>query len=332
MLTGCTHSSYSENIWVSSNLKNLTRWRRSLQNSPLITPSLFARSLLSSCPMEDIRRAIADLVPPPPQMPLSQWAPRYLLSKTATDLQPLTPQSLLHQWLCQELDAFDALRGQKVNVLAPRGSGKTSWSTFAYPLKRAVEGAERFIVLTSDTSGQADAYLSDIRQELESNAELAAAYPFACGRGRVWRDNKLVLRNGVTIQSFGTGQKIRGRKADRIYRPSLIIIDDPQNTDHVSSQLQRERSWEWFTKDISVAGDPQTNMIVLGTAIHRESIVCKLQETAGWRSRKFESIIQWPARMDLWAEWEAILHNHENTNREADAKVFYEECLALMNE
>jgi hypothetical protein len=30
-------------------------------------------------------------------------------------------------------------------------------------------------------------------------------------------------------------------------RPSLIIVDDPENDNHVTSALQRVRSWSWFS-------------------------------------------------------------------------------------
>jgi hypothetical protein len=53
------------------------------------------------------------------------------------------------------------------------------------------------------------------------------------------------LRNGVVIETLGTGSKIRGRR-NRQDRPSLIIVDDPQNEDHVTSAIRRERSWQWF--------------------------------------------------------------------------------------
>lgn len=149
----------------------------------------------------------------------------------------------------------------------------------------------------------------------------------------MWREDRLRLRNGVVLESLGTGSKLRGRK-NRGDRPSLIIVDDPQNTGHIISALQRERSWEWLVKDVSNAGSPTTNIVVLGTALHPDAIVMKLQKTPGWRSRVFRSIIQWPKRMDLWAEWESILHNYELTDEERDRQAleFYKHHEEQMNE
>lgn len=223
------------------------------------------------------------------------------------------------------------MRGQRLNILAPRGAAKSTYASLAYPLREAVEGREPFITICSDTGDQARDFLRDIRDQLEFNEDLRAAYPLATGVGRVWRDNHIVLRNGVAIRALGTGGKIRGRKAGGM-RPTLIVIDDPQNKDHITSFLQRERAWEWLTKDVLSAGEPSTNVVVLGTALHRDCIVCKLQSTPGWRSRVFKSITRWPIRMDLWKAWEEILFDWDDEKREENARAFYEEHRELMHQ
>ena len=174
---------------------------------------------------------------------------------------------------------------------APRPPGRR-WLTRC----AALHGDEKYIVLTSDTGAQAQAYLGDLRELLESNEALLRDYPAAAGRGPLWRGDAIRLRNGVEVAAFGTGGKIRGRKARGLYRPGLIVVDDPQNKDHVISPLMRERSWDWLTRDVLNAGDPETNIVVLGTALHRESIVCRLQKTPGWRTKVFKSIGQMPAQ------------------------------------
>jgi hypothetical protein len=132
------------------------------------------------------------------------------------------------------------------------------------------------------------------------------------------------------IRALGTGQKARGRYHGS-HRPTLIIVDDPQNRDHIVSPLQRERSWEWLTKDVCVSGGPTTNIVVLGTPLHRECIVCRLQSSPGWRTKAFKSIGQMPVRLDLWREWETILNDWEDENREAKARQFYEERRSEMD-
>ena len=72
--------------------------------------------------------------------------------------------------------------------------------------------------------------------------------------------------------------------------------------------------------------------MVLGTPLHRECIVCKLQQTPGWRVKVFKNIVEWPKRMDLWREWEGILHDWEDDERQAKALAFYLAHEMEMNE
>lgn len=264
-------------------------------------------------PPSEVRACAATVSAPPP---LYEWATTHLAHYFTL------PPSRFHEWLARELSAFHRKRSSRLNVLAPRGAAKSTWSTLAYPLYAALHGLEPYVVITSDTGDQAREFLASIRQELEGE-RLIAAYPHAAGQGKVWKENRIVLRNGVKIEALGTGAKMRGRK-NRQHRPSLIIVDDPQNTDHMLSALRRERSWNWLVKDVMNAGDQNTNVVVLGTALHRDGIVNRLQRTAGWTSRVFQAIIKWPARMDLWRIWETYLNDWDNVDREQAARAFFE--------
>jgi hypothetical protein len=279
---------------------------------------------------------LAELVRPPdtpaPARTLAEFADEFLKAETKSgELEPLRPASDLHRALVSDLGGLARERGQRLCYLAPRGSAKSTWSTFAYPLYAACQGDEPFIILTSDTSSQAEIYLEAIKRELEGNARLAAAYPAAGGKGPLWRGGRIRLRNRVQIASFSTGRKMRGIRAGAS-QPSLIVVDDPQNKDHIVSELQRSRSWEWFTKDVMNAGSPRTNVVVLGTALHVDCIVCRLQKTPGWRTTVFKQVMEWPKRMDLWREFELLLHDWEDPDREAKARAFYLARKAEMDE
>jgi hypothetical protein len=266
-----------------------------------------------------------------PALGLADFAARYLKAEAKSgEPVPLVPQSDLHRALAADLDGLRHQRGRRLCYLAPRGSAKTTWTTFALPLCAAAQRWEPYVVLTADTGDQAAQYLEAVKRELEDNADLAAAYPAACGKGPLWRGDRIRLRNGVEIASYGTGGKLRGRKTG-VSRPSLIVVDDPQNRDHIVSELQRRRSWEWFTKDVLNAGSPRTSVVVAGTALHADCIVCRLQKTPGWTARVFKQIVEMPRRMDLWGAWELILHGWEDPDREQKALAFYEQNRAEMD-
>lgn len=273
------------------------------------------------------RRATQVLKTAPPirhHRPYSGWGEHYFPDYFTVDPSPF------HQWFDGQLATLHCRRGTYLDQLAPRGSAKSTRATFVYPLYCICEGLEPYIVLSSDTSSQSEIFLQAISTELESNPRIEADYPHVFGRGNVWRTDRLETRNGLCIEALGTGQKVRGRRW-RQDRPSLVIMDDPQNRDHIVSPLKRERSWQWVVQDVMNAGSPTTNVIALGTALHREAIVYRLQKTAKWQSRLWKAVIEWPERMDLWREWQTLLQDWEDDNREAKALAFYEDHRDEMN-
>jgi hypothetical protein len=259
---------------------------------------------------------------PQPPRTFRDFAATFLRASDKDQLVPLRPVSPLHILLADRLPEASVQRGQRINVRAPRGSAKSMWASFAFPLWSLAERCEQYIILIADSTAQSDKYLSNIRCELEDNDELLEAYPHL-RPGKIWRNNAIQVAGGALMESLGSGQKIRGRRQGET-RPTLIIVDDPQSTEQCVSPLLRNRAWEWLTKDVLNAGSPETNFVVLGTPIHRECIVCQLQRTPGWDTHPFRAIMEWPKRMDLWKEWETLLHDRDRPNPEARAREFYE--------
>ncbi len=241
------------------------------------------------------------------------------------------PPSIMHRWLGDQLDAARTNRGAKLNVLGPRGGAKSTIGTLCLPLRAALEGWESYIWIVSDTKRQAAVHLENLKAELLDNRRLAADFPAAVGRGLVWRDNLIVLRNGVTIEALGTGQRIRGRRR-RQHRPTLIVCDDLQNDGHICSALQREHSRTWFHGALMKAGTGRTNVLNLATALHREALAMELHRTPGWTSRVFKAIVRWPVNMSLWQQWEAIYTDLGKPRYKAAARKFYEQHRPAMHD
>ena len=238
--------------------------------------------------------------------------------------------SAMHRWLGRQLDALGTDRGSKINVIGPRGSAKSTVATLCYVLRAAVEGWEPYIWIVSDTSDQAKIHLDNLRTELSENKELQRAYRAAGGRGRHWRSAAIQLSNDVTIEAYGTGQGIRGRRR-RAARPSLIVCDDLQNDGHIASAGQREVTRRWFQGTLLNAGTPRTNVVNVATALHREALALQLARTAGWTSRTFPAIERWPTNTELWSEWEAIYCDVDNPAARHAAREFYEQRRAEMD-
>ncbi|MCS7306265.1 MAG: phage terminase large subunit [Thermoguttaceae bacterium] len=232
------------------------------------------------------------------------------------------PPSKMHRWLAFQLDRMGFQRGIKLNVLAPRGSAKSTLVSLAYVLRSALSGQEPYIWIVSDTRPQACAHLENVKAELETNELLAVDYPAIVGRGPIWRRDCILLRNGVKIEALGTGQRMRGRR-HRADRPTLIICDDLQNDSHMQSAQARQRSRLWFHGTLMKAGSPRTNVVHLATALHREALGLELHRTAGWISRLFQSICRWPENMGLWEIWESLYTNPTLPHASTEARRFF---------
>jgi predicted phage terminase large subunit-like protein len=241
------------------------------------------------------------------------------------------PPSAMHEWLGGRLDELRTQRGEKINLIGPRGSAKSTIATLCYVLRAAVEGWEPYIWIISDTIPQARMHLDNVKAELMGNARLARDYPGSAGRGAAWRGHHVELPNATVIEALSTGQRIRGRRK-KATRPTLIVCDDLQNDGHIRSALQRESSRQWFHGSLMAAGDKHTNIINLATALHREALALELHRAPGWVSRRFAAIESWPTNTALWDEWEAIYCDVERPDAKTAARDFYERQRAAMDE
>jgi hypothetical protein len=236
------------------------------------------------------------------------------------------PASEMHRELCADLDKMISERGMRNSFIAPRGNAKTTWTSKAAAVYSAIHETERYILLVGDTSVQSEKNLESVKDELENNEKIKEDYPWAAGKGGKWDSNAIVTRTGVRIEAVGTGSKVRGRTSKQD-RPTLIICDDLQNDESVASPTQRDKDYEWVNRVLVPAGDKRTNIIVVGTALHRDDIQQRLKRAPGWKSKTYSSIIKWPRSFKtVWLEWAAIYSDPliPEEEREIRAKEFYE--------
>jgi len=263
--------------------------------------------------------------PDPSTLDLLAWT-RLILPKYSE-----LPFNQLHEQIARDVADARVNRGGRFGYSGPRDTGKSVLLSLAMPLREAVEGREPYILITSETADLADKLIAPIRDELETNEVLAALYPHATGIGPVWQQDKIKLRNGVVIESLGTGRSLRGSR-NRQARPTLIICDDLQGDKHLWSPRLRQRTETWFNGELMKAGDPRANVFVAGNAIHRDCVVCRVGKRPNWRGHTFQSISRWPDRMDLWGTWESTLTDSTRADREDAALEFYRTNETAMNQ
>ncbi len=212
------------------------------------------------------------------------------------------PFSNMHRRIARRTMYAEEKRGIVEGYCAPRGSAKTTFVSEGLPIYSACEATERYIVLAADSMAQSRERLDNVAFELETNERLARDYPSVIGRGPVWNQDMIITRNGVRIIAAAIRKRIRGTKK-RDDRPTLIIADELDDDDIPYSPRKREKNWRWFTSALLPLGiTGHTNVFAVGTALHRECVVCRLPEN-GIRLETFSAVQSWPNRQDLWDKW-----------------------------
>jgi len=239
------------------------------------------------------------------------------------------PPSKMHREIsvefCRIIASDDV---ERFAFAAPRGNAKTTY-ILAFILFCVCYGLKRFVIYITSTAELANVFLGDIKTELESNDRLLADFPDVCGRGRVWRENVIVTRNGVKIQPLGAGKKIRGRKHGP-YRPDLVVTDDIEDDEHVRNIDQRNKLFSWFTKAVLKARGvaQKCDFIITGTLLHFDSLLSRIvdpRKSPGWRSRIYKAVISWASNQSLWDQWEALYTDWHKPDeaRLGDAHAFF---------
>ncbi len=252
--------------------------------------------------------------------------------------------SRMHRELCAMLQDVSHQRGARLAIAAPRGHAKSTIVSLAYILWCICYRTERYIMLISNTLDQANDFLSQIKDVLQSNERLLEDFPEVCEQpasapgsadpwagvgARRWTRDEVVTRNDVRLTALGADPKFRGRRYKQ-HRPTLIVLDDVESEVEVRSDDQRRHKQEWFNKTVLKAGTSATNVIVVGTILHYDALLANLidpRKSPNWTGRKYQAVRTWSKCVQLWEEWEKIYcfqTEHEGKNGPKVAQQFFE--------
>ncbi len=232
------------------------------------------------------------------------------------------------------------LTGGVFALAMPRGSGKTTLAIRA-ALWAILYGHCRYLMLICANKSKAQKALAGIQFELEMNPLLYADFPEVCypirclerihnrARGQlldgqptniVWKGAQLVLptvagsaASGHVIEVAGLkGSEIRGAQFIApdlsIWRPSLVIADDPQTRDSARSLLQTNEREQLLKADaLGMAGPGETvSMVVPCTVIEEGDLASKLlnrERNPEFRGERMQMLYEFPEHMELWDKW-----------------------------
>ena len=232
-------------------------------------------------------------------------------------------------------------RGEKVNILAPRGSGKSTVITVFYPLhciyyKYLYDEfgmrSERYILILSRSYGNAMDRIKDIKSEIELRPSLQHL------KGDdTWGEMRSITANDILLVPQSRGGKVRG-SLYKGHRPSLVLPDDLDDIDSIRNPNTLQKDEDWFNSDLMECGDADTNFICVDTVKGERAIANQLRYRPAWRNIFIQAIphpdqLIHPDAEHLWQEYRRIYANTalEPQERSTQMEVFYTEHENEMN-
>ncbi|MDE2106257.1 MAG: terminase family protein [Patescibacteria group bacterium] len=233
---------------------------------------------------------------------------RNLLAWSIEALKPVgqTP-ARHHRLLIQALEDVAEGRNDRLMVLMPPGSAKSTYTSILFPAWLLAKRPNTAIIAASHTGELAEHFGRRVRNTIATNDQ-TLGYSLSS-------DNKAAGRwqtsNGGEYFAAGVGGSITGRRAD------LAIIDDPvKSKEAAESETDREKVWEWYKADLYTRLKPDAKIVLIMTRWHEDDLGGRLlqeMENGGdqWRVLKLPALAN--ANDDplgravdepLWPEWE----------------------------
>ena len=239
------------------------------------------------------------------------------------------PFSTMHDDFFAQYATDAGARGLRDATAAPRVFAKTTIIGKIKILHDCVYQHERYIVILSSRDELAIDKVKDVRTELETNTRLLAVY--GPQQGSFWNMGDFITSQGVEVRAAARGSQVRGLLRGPV-RPSKIVLDDSENAELVLTEAQRRKTWDWFAEDIAKLGDEQTNIEVIGTLLHEDSLLAKLLKNPGYRARRYQAVLSFAdaSAVPLWQQWRTLFLDLDNPTHQADARAFFEAHEAAM--
>jgi len=198
-------------------------------------------------------------------------------------------------------DIFRITEDQSNNlacIVAFRGSGKSTLVSMSYALWATLGiQQKKFVLIICQTQNQARQTMANIRYELETNTLLKSDLgPFQEEAGGEWAMSSIVFSNTnarITVASFD--QSIRGVRHHE-HRPDLIILDDIEDLNSTKTIEGRNKTFDWFTREIMPLGDVGTRVIIVGNLLHEDSLIMRLKKKIDDKESK--GIYKWFPLLD----------------------------------
>jgi len=243
------------------------------------------------------------------------------------------PASSMHQ---DFFTAFTATVGKpniREALAAPRDSAKSTVKTFLESIHAVCYGDDRtvyptppFIIVLSSRADLSVEKVKEIGDELLLNTALQRV--FGDLKGETHNQGHILARTGTRILAASPRSQVRGFLR-RGQRPSRLVLDDVENSEHVQTEAQRVKFFNFVMQDLLNVLTPTGSVTVIGTVLHPQSFLARLvssdpqRHIPGFRSQVYRSILRWNTAYARWQQWHEIFTEPLNQDAADEARAFF---------
>lgn len=199
---------------------------------------------------------------------------------------------------------------QFIAIAAPRNHAKTTAGTIAYGLSELLFRTSRYVVIVSDTEGQAAMFVQQMTQELQTNEELIGLFGIKKnekGQVQFVRDTQsdiiVEMDDGHTFRVVAKGaeQKLRGMLWNN-KRPDLVLVDDLENDELVMNKERRDKLKRWFRGALIPMMSRKGKLRMWGTVLHEDSVLNNLMPKRQDKYFRESELKEWTEnpRKSMW--------------------------------
>jgi predicted phage terminase large subunit-like protein len=232
-----------------------------------------------------------------------------------------------HVVIIQALEKLAAGQTQRLMLLLPPGSAKSTYASVLFPAWWMARFPRDQVIAASHTASLAEHFGRAVRSKLASHGARLDVFlrPDARAAGR------FSTESGGEYFAIGVHGAVAGRRAD------LAIIDDPvASLEAAANAAGRDRVWNWFRSELVTRLKPGGRIALAMTRWHRDDLAGRLIEQGGWEVICLPALAELGDPMGrqigdaLWPDWEsraALLEKQESMGEASFAAIFQQSPL-----
>ena len=207
-----------------------------------------------------------------------------------------------HRLILAELEHLSAARTDRLMLLLPPGSAKSTYASLVFPPWWLARHPHSSVIATSHTASLARHFGRGVRGLIETHATRLGYQLDPASRAA----HRFATTSGGEYYATGVRGPITGRRAD------LILIDDPVKSQaEADSPAARDQLWDWFRSDLVTRLKPGGRMVLVMTRWHPDDLGGRIQDGPDpWRILRLPALAEPGDPLGrepgdaLWPSWE----------------------------